>query len=147
MLCKPSVKLDRKVGPRLSASESFAIQRFAAAKGRGRIRHPSFSWVCQIIAVFSAIFSAKSIPGETFFYCYCVFPNKTPSSSSCQVLAHFDGNLVVVPIVYNFEAQQAHIKQAYGQVQKPKRSASRQHQRVCLRVLETRHSSASHETQ
>lgn len=32
------------------------------------------------------------------------------------MLAHFDGNLVVVPIVYNFESQRAHIKQAYGQV-------------------------------
>ena len=33
-----------------------------------------------------------------------------------SVLAHFEGNLVVVPIVYNFEAMSAHAKQAYGQV-------------------------------
>lgn len=33
-----------------------------------------------------------------------------------QVLAHFSGGLVVVPIVYNFEASAAHVVQAYGQV-------------------------------
>lgn len=33
-----------------------------------------------------------------------------------QVLAHFNGNLVVVPIVYGFERLQAHAVQAYGQV-------------------------------
>lgn len=33
-----------------------------------------------------------------------------------SVLAHFDGNLVVVPIIYNFGAMKSHAKQAYGQV-------------------------------
>ncbi|CAM9113857.1 unnamed protein product [Scytosiphon promiscuus] len=33
-----------------------------------------------------------------------------------SVLAHFGGNLVVIPIVYGFEQLGAHIKQAYGQV-------------------------------
>lgn len=47
-----------------------------------------------------------------------MFLTRHAPSSSCQVLVHFDGNLVVVPIVYNFEAQRAHIKQAYGQVKK-----------------------------
>lgn len=61
--------------------------------------------------------------------------DSTPSSSY-QVLAHFDGNLVVVPIVYNFQAQQAHIKQAYGQVKYEARgAASRQHFGGVLREL------------
>ncbi|CAM9332790.1 unnamed protein product [Ectocarpus sp. 6 AP-2014] len=33
-----------------------------------------------------------------------------------SVLSHFGGNLVVVPIVYNFAGQRAHTKQAYGQM-------------------------------
>lgn len=33
-----------------------------------------------------------------------------------QVLAHFNGNLVVVPIVYGFERLAASAIQAYGQV-------------------------------
>lgn len=58
------------------------------------------------------------VPRKVHFESKClgVFLTNNASSSSCQVLAHFDGNLVVVPIVYNFEAQRAHIKQAYGQV-------------------------------
>lgn len=52
-----------------------------------------------------------------------IFFSRLPSLATCcgmcahfQVLSHFGGNLVVVPIVYNFAGQRAHTKQAYGQV-------------------------------
>ncbi|CAM9404457.1 unnamed protein product [Ectocarpus fasciculatus] len=47
---------------------------------------------------------AKGVPDTDF---YALFDS---------VLGHFGGNLVVVPIVYNFGSQRAHTKQAYGQM-------------------------------